>query len=87
MTDSPAAAPDHDEAQEMLVFASFLMRRLDIEDERRRLTPPSVAEAAAMAATWGAAKYGIKPNPALVAEARAELRCQEAAAREDSGGS
>ncbi|QES38976.1 TIGR02391 family protein [Streptomyces venezuelae] len=25
-----------DEAEEMLVFASFLMRRLDIEDERRK---------------------------------------------------
>lgn len=82
----PADDDDHDEAQEMLVFASFLMRRLDIEDERRRLTPPSAAEVAAMAAAWGAAKYGIKENPVLLAKARAEYRRQEAAAREDSGG-
>lgn len=31
----PDEQDDRDEAQEMLVFASFLMRRLDIEDEKR----------------------------------------------------
>jgi uncharacterized protein (TIGR02391 family) len=31
----PDDADTHDEAQEMLAFASFLMRRLDIEDEKR----------------------------------------------------
>lgn len=32
----PAEEDDRDEAEEMLVFASFLMRRLDIEDEKRK---------------------------------------------------
>jgi uncharacterized protein (TIGR02391 family) len=32
----PDDADTHDEAQEMLAFASFLMRRLDIEDEKRK---------------------------------------------------
>ncbi|MFJ1529757.1 TIGR02391 family protein [Streptomyces mirabilis] len=32
----PDAKDDRDEAEEMLVFASFLMRRLDIEDEKRK---------------------------------------------------
>lgn len=32
----PNSKDDCDEAQEMLAFASFLMRRLDIDDERRK---------------------------------------------------
>ena len=31
----PADEDDRDEAEEMLVFAGFLMRRLDIEEDRR----------------------------------------------------
>lgn len=36
----PAEEDARDEAEEMLVFASFLMRRLDIEDERRAAANP-----------------------------------------------
>ncbi|MFK0106411.1 TIGR02391 family protein [Streptomyces sp. NPDC091217] len=54
----PDEKDDRDEADEMLAFASFLMRRLDIEDKRRR-TSPSAAEMAKMAA-----EYGRKMNAA-----------------------
>ncbi|WP_268830779.1 TIGR02391 family protein [Streptomyces sp. R527F] len=39
----PAEEDDRDEAEEMLVFASFRMRRLDIEDKRRKQEAPQAA--------------------------------------------
>ncbi|MEV6649096.1 TIGR02391 family protein [Streptomyces sp. NPDC051219] len=36
----PDDKDNRDEAEELLVFASFLMRRLDIEDERRKAAAP-----------------------------------------------
>ncbi|MFD3495869.1 TIGR02391 family protein [Streptomyces sp. NPDC058690] len=37
----PDEKDDRDEAEEMLVFASFLMRRLDIEDDKRKAGGPT----------------------------------------------
>ncbi|MEW2559681.1 TIGR02391 family protein [Streptomyces griseorubiginosus] len=62
-----------DEAEEMLVFASFLMRRLDIEDEKRHRQAARLALAAAeygrtlLAAPTGDAD-GTAARPTLAAE-------------------
>ncbi|MFF1838361.1 TIGR02391 family protein [Streptomyces sp. NPDC058231] len=37
----PDEKDDRDEAEEMLIFASFLMRRLDIEDDKRKAAGPT----------------------------------------------